>query len=427
MWWQENDAVRDLAPSEERFVRHGTYTGRSVVIEGTVDEAALGAAFDALQREYPVVTCRIGEDRRGRGHLLRPGRAVMGMQTGHGDAETIRIPSGPADPGTQLAYLDVVFADSGQTRLTLFVHHAVADAGHCVALLSRLWEHYTDYVETGTTTVVPQGHPKSLEWYSADHGILRGAVSSFEDVIRPLPSTPVVPISNAAAPAALVRPHRTVLDRVATARIVDLARHHEVTVNGLVTAALLRTFAAEKANAAGVPVNVGCLYPVDMRARLDPPVPAAAGTNMAGLASFSADIAPTADRIELARRISAKLRHDLAEGIVQQSVLHFPDFYGPHPLHSLAGHVAITNTGRVPAFRTPRGITLADYEIVYLSAHPRPSTGPSAAVTFLVYTFDGHLTVGILGAAAARLLGSVEAELASLSTESLEVEGRRSA
>uniref|UniRef100_UPI003D781625 phthiocerol/phthiodiolone dimycocerosyl transferase family protein n=1 Tax=Nocardia brasiliensis TaxID=37326 RepID=UPI003D781625 len=46
---------------------------------------------------------------------------------------------------------------------------------------------------------------------------------------------------------------------------------------------------------------------------------------------------------------------DLAAGIVQQSVLHFPDFFGDKRIHSLAGHVAVTNTGAVPPFRTPAG------------------------------------------------------------------------
>jgi hypothetical protein len=142
---------------------------------------------------------------------------------------------------------------------------------------------------------------------------------------------------------------------------------------------------------------------------------------MAGLASFAADVDISAGVIPLARQISSRLHHDLAEGVTQQSVLHFPDFFGPTRIHSLAGHVAVTNTGVVPTFRVPPNIELADYEIVYLSAHPRPTAGPGAAVTFLVYTFTGRLAVGLLGGGpdADRLLAAVRKELTALSEESV--------
>ncbi|MFD0362842.1 acyltransferase [Nocardia sp. GCM10030253] len=420
----EDDVVRVLAPSEERFVRHGTYTGRSVSVVGDLDIDAVRAAFAALRRAYPVVICRIEEDTAGRGYLLRPRqRPPVGVWANLGDPDTVRLPAEPIDPADQLVYLDVVLSDAGRSRITLFAHHSIADAGHCVELLARLWDHYTDCVESGTTTVVPHDYPQSLEWHAAAHGITRSELSGFDDVARPLdPEEQSLPADPAtAAPSVLVRPLRAVLDRAATARIIGLGRHQGVTVNGLVTAALLRAYVSEKDRATGDPVSVGCLYPVDMRSRLTPPVPAAAGTNMAGLASFAAEVDVSAGVIELARQISSRLHHDLAEGITQQSVLHFPDFFGPTRIHSLAGHVAVTNTGVVPTFRVPANIELSDYEIVYVSAHPRPSAGASAAVTFLVYTFTGCLTVGILGGGptAGRLLNAVRKELTALSEEAI--------
>jgi hypothetical protein len=418
----EDDVLRVLAPSEERFVRHGTYTGRSVSVVGELDIAALGAAFAALRRAYPVVTCRIVEV-AGRGYLLAPGeRPPVGMWASEGDPDVVWLPAEPVDPASQLAYLDVVLSDAGRSRITLFAHHSIADAGHCVELLSRLWGYYTDYVESGTTTVVPQDYPQSLEWYAAARGITRKVLSGFEDVARTLSAAeqcvaadPAIP-----APSVLVRPRRTMLDRETTARIIGLGRRQGVTVNGLVTAALLRAYASEKPSATTDPLSVGCLYPVDLRSRLIPPVPVAAGTNMAGLASFAADIDVSAGIIELAQRISSRLHHDLVGGITQQSVLHFPDFFGPNRIHSLAGHVAITNTGLVPTFRVPADLEISDYEIVYLSAHPRPSAGAAAALTFLVYTFTGRLSVGLLGGAltADCLLTAVRKELTALSEES---------
>lgn len=407
--------LRTLAPSEQRFVRHGTYTGRSVSVQGPLDAAALREAFDSVRRAYPVVACRIMEDVAGQGYLLAPDeQAWTPASVRHGDVETIDPPA--VDPAAQLAYLDVVGAGADRWRVTLFTHHSIADAGHCVGLLSRLWDYYTDIIDRAPITVVPQSYPKPLEWYVEAHGVARSVVSGFEDVTKPLPpEAEVVPAAGEEpAPSTLARPRRSRLDPDATTRIVGLGRKSGVTVNGLVTAALLRAYASETVGGA---LPLGCLYPVDLRSRFDPPVAAAAGTNMAGMASFVAEVDPAGSLVELAQRISGRLADDLSSGVVHQSVLHFPDFYGATRTYSLAGHIAVTNTGVVPTFRTPAAIELTDYEIVYLSAHPRPSAGASAAVTFLVYTFARELTVGLLGGGvhADRLLAAARAELTALS------------
>ncbi|MEV4156575.1 acyltransferase [Nocardia salmonicida] len=424
MLWEPEDVVRVLDPSEQRFVRHATFTGRSVTVLGELDAAGLGAAFAALQRRFPILVCRIVEDAEENGILLRPGDIeAVGAWVSFGDPDEVRVPAESMDPGAQLAYLDVVLAEEDRARVTLFVHHSVADAGHCVELLARLWGYYTDYVETGKiaveadpATAVAESatgareYPASLEALLAQRDIRRARRSGLEPVTRPLvvaDSVSEVERSEA-APASLARPARIQLDTVATARVLDLARAHAVSVNGLVTAAVLRAYA----DLSGAD-SVSCVYPVDLRRRLDPPVAAVAGTNLSGLAAFRADAADTEDLVVLARRIGTRLHNDLAEGVIEQSVLHFPDFFGPHRIHSTAGHIALTNTGTVPTFRAPDGVILDDYEIVYLSAHPRPSTGASAAVTFLVYTYLGRLTIGRLGggALASELLDAVASEL----------------
>ncbi|MFC9895284.1 acyltransferase [Nocardia sp. NPDC127579] len=411
VWRDMGDAVRVLAPSEQRFVRHGTYTGRSVLVAGELDIDALCTAFAALRRAYPVLACRIGADADGVGYLLRPGAASTGAWIRTGSIEQVRLPEHTVDPGVQLAYLDVV-AGAGGVRVTLYAHHSVADAGHCVQLLIRLWEFYTDRVSP--EAVEPQDLPCSLEDIAAERGIVRGAVSGLEELTVALPPDAGVPPLDPVTPAPprIASPQRVVFDIATTARIVELGHRPGMSVNGLVTAALLRAYASE--TEPDTAVSVRCLYPVDLRARFDPAVPRAAGTNMGGLTAFAADTDLADDGSALAHQISARLHHQLAEGTVQQSVLHFPDYYGAHRIHGLASHVALTNTGRIPDFRMPPELRLTDYEIVYLSAHPRPSPGGAAAVTFQVYTFGDRLIVGVLGggAAAGRLPVAVRRELA---------------
>lgn len=410
MLWEPEDVVRVLDPSEQRFVRHATFTGRSVTVRGELDAAALGAAFAALQRAFPILVCRIVEDDTETGILVRPGDIEpVGAWVSFGDPDEVRIPTESMDPGAQLGYLDVVLAEEDRARVTLFVHHSVADAAHCVELFERLWGYYTDHVETGTIAAAAREYPVSLESLLARRGTARGPKSGLEAVIRPLVVADAVGVVEPSpATPALARPDRIHLDPTETARVLELARTHAVSVNGLVTAAALRAFAALYDVA-----QVGCLYPVDMRRRLDPPLAAAAGTNISGLAAFTTDVTDTDDIVALARRIGTALHDDLADGVIEQSVLHFPDFFGPTRVHSTAGHIALTNTGTVPTFRAPAGLILDDYEIVYLSAHPRPSTGGSAAVTFLVYTYLGRLTLARLGGGprATELLPAVAAEL----------------
>lgn len=401
--------VRVLDPSEQRFVRHATFTGRSVTVRGELDPVALGAAFAALQRAFPILVCRIVEDAEENGILLRPGHIEpVGAWVSFGDPDEVRIPAESLSPRAQLGYLDVVLAEEDRARVTLFVHHSVADAGHCVELFARLWEYYTDHVETGSIAAGPREYPESAESLLARRGVVRGPRSGLEGVTRPLVVADAVGVVQSSQPAspALARPARVQLDPAETARLLELARTRAVSVNGLVTAAVLRAFAAVY----GVD-QVGCVYPVDLRRRLDPPVAAAAGTNVSGLAAFTTT--EFDDVVTLARRIGTALHDDLATGVIEQSVLHFPDFFGPTRVHSTAGHIALTNTGTVPTFRAPDGLILDDYEIVYLSAHPRPSTGASAAVTFLVYTYLGRLTLARLGGGprAVELLSAAADEL----------------
>lgn len=409
--WEPEDVVRVLDPSEQRFVRHATFTGRSVTVCGELDAVALGAAFAALQRAFPILVCRIVEDDEGNGILLRPGHIEpVGAWVSFDDPDEVRIPPESMAPNAQLGYLDVVLAEEDRARVTLFVHHSVADAAHCVELFARLWGYYTDHVETGTIAAGAREYPESLETLLARRGVVRGPRSGLESVTRPLVVTDTTPAAEPgeAAPPALARPDRIRLGPTETAHVIEQARTHAVSVNGLVTAAVLRAFVT----LTGVD-RVGCVYPVDLRRRLDPPVAAEAGTNLAGLAAFTADRADTDDLVGLARKIGTSLHDDLATGVIEQSALHFPDIFGPNRIHVTAGHIALTNTGTVPVFRAPTGVILDDYEIVYLAAHPRPSAGASAAVTILVYTYLGTLTLARLGSdsRAAELLPAVAAEL----------------
>ncbi|GAA5069868.1 phthiocerol/phthiodiolone dimycocerosyl transferase family protein [Nocardia callitridis] len=423
MLWDEVEVIRVLAPSEARFVRHGTYTGRSVSVVGALDTAALRSAFVAVLRANPILSCRIMETSGGQGVLVRPrGGDAVGATVADG-ADDVRLPIEPIDPATQLAYLDITACGPHRWRTTLYNHHSIGDGSYGIDLMAQLWSHYTDLVQGSAARVVPRRYPQSLEWWLAHNGVGKSSVSGLETLTRPLAPAVTDPPADETPQVAnsLVRPRYTSLDEASTAALIRLGRRHGVSVNGLLTAALLRVHARETSGASGDPAAVGCLYPVDLRRRLPAPVGCGAGTNMGGLASFAAVIGRSTGLLALAHAICDRLRADLDHGVVQQSAWHFPEFFGRNKTRAFTEHVAITNTGAVPAFRTPEGLTLGAYELVYLSAHPRPSAGPGAAVTFLAYTYAGKLTLGQLGSGHHGLLSAARSELMASLTESGDV------
>ncbi|MFI9503027.1 acyltransferase [Nocardia sp. NPDC052566] len=411
MSWGADDLVRRLAPSEERFVGSGLFGWWTMVVAGELAPAVLSAAFTTLQRVYPVLTCRIVEDARGRGLLVkRAAGPRVGAWVRTGDVDTVADPAGPTDPAAQLAYLDVVLAE-GRSRVTLFVHHAVADARHLMELYGRLWDFYTDPAAAAKTGD-GRDYPQSLEWHVATHGIERGPISGLAAVLRPFDATPEIP-SGPPLGGVLVRPARLRLDDDLTASISALSRRYGLTINSVVTAVLMRAWAVRTPEFAGGPVPVGALYAVDLRDRLDPPVPVAAGTTMATTACFAAEIDGRTDVLELAHRISGRFRDELAAGIIHQSVLHFPDVYGAEREHGLAGHLSLTNLGVI---NTPAALDVLDFETGFQLAHPRLSAADSPAALLMFYTFGGRITIGHLGGGADEnpLLASVRREIAAL-------------
>lgn len=411
--WCADEVVRELAPSEQRFVRHGVYNGWTVLVEGELDTERIRSANAVMRCAYPVLNGRIGAAPDGPGYLLLPvATRPEGVWVRSGDPDAVAEPP-PMDPAEQLGYLDVVCAP-GRARVTLFAHHSIADGRFGMEAFALLWDLYTD----PRSDVVAQDFPQSLEWHVAVRGYDRGPLSGFECVARALADDPPPDPADAGALAvgAFARPVRITLDAEVTRGLVQLARGTGVGVNSLVTAVLLRAYAAETGTGA---VPLGAMYAVDLRDRLYPAIPATAGTNLAGMACYAAEIDSGCDPVVLARAVSERLRRDLSCGLVQQSVLHVPDYFGEKRIHSLAGHLAITNPGVVAGFRTPPDLRIVDYEIVFRLAHPQPSAEVPPAAAFLFYTFADRLTVGYLGRAVdpGRLLDAIGAELSVLSGE----------
>ena len=100
-------------------------------------------------------------------------------------------------------------------------------------------------------------------------------------------------------------------------------------------------------------IPIPYVYNVNLRPLLEPPVSATGCTLGLGVATYLAQITAETDIVELAQDIAATLQADLAEGIVQQSLLHFNlQYEGNVP--GLADVVLSTNIGNIAsAMPTP--------------------------------------------------------------------------
>lgn len=377
--------VRKLDTSEEYFAQTETFSTVTLRVDGPIDVDAISTAFDVVLQKHPVLTAHI--EKVGErweivtDDLLHPGIWVVK----DGRRTALMQP----DQSVSLLNLmvDPVDGSGGHTDVTLFIHHSLADGQHMMTLMSELFSAYTDLVCNGSVDPVsPEPVPDSLETLLEQRGIQKQLRSGLERLIPAmfgyeLPPRPdghgdvkrTVPI-----PAARGR-----LTAGETAALVDFARANRLFLNNVVSAtALLVEWELRETPHVPIPF----LYPVDLRFILEPPVTATGATNPTGVAAFLAQITPETKLLDLARELASNFQTDLADGIIQQSQLHFTLEYGVESL-GLPDILLCTNLGTVPSVRTPPGMQIVDWR----TEHYRKSLAVNDV--YSVGIFDDHLLI----------------------------------
>jgi len=377
--------IRYLSISEEFYAKAENFIGFTVTLRGQVDAAAMSEAFDTLMRVHPAHA----------GHLERGAddrHQIMVDDYEHPGIWLEKLDDPPTDrlPNQSEALVNLRLRMGQDTcELTLFTHHALADANHQFALLEELFGWYTDIVTgAGIGQVKPQPIPESLEMVLSERGIGKLQRFGLERFLPAMFAYELPPSRRNAGrigpqsirvPSAICR-----LTRQETQALIDICADRRISLNSLVAAAILK---AEWTIRETPHLPIPYIYPVDLRFFLNPPVGATQATNPLGMAMYLAEINSRIDVIDLARDIVEAFRTDLAEGVIAQSFLHFGEQYEGNP-PGLPDVVMTTDAGEMPPVRTPPGLTVEQYDVEVLFK----STAAGIDM-YSVGTYDGQLVV----------------------------------
>lgn len=359
--------IRYLSRSEEIFATGRNFIGLTLYVTGTVDVAALTRAFDALLQTHPVLAGHLEPGGDGRHQIVVDDYGHPGIWVEKPDQTALQ-----RLPDQAVALVNVRLRQLPErAEVTLYTHHALADAHHQFALVEELFGHYTDIVgghQVAGVQAVPV--PQSLEEVLAQRAITKLPRSGLERFMpavlaHELPPSKRNPGGGAPLPVRVPSArHRFSAEE--TRALLGIAGEHRVSVNSLVAAAIL----IAEWRVRGTPhIPIPYVYPVNLRYFLSPPVAATEATNPLGVATYLAQIGPGTEVVGLARDITDAFRTDLADGVIAQSLLHFALQYEGNP-PGLPDIVMTTDSGEMPPLRTPSGVSVDGYhsEVLFASA-----------------------------------------------------------
>ncbi|MEV6218141.1 hypothetical protein [Nocardia sp. NPDC051833] len=343
--------ARPLSSFESYFAVTSATIWVTDQVVGPLDLDMLRAAWDLVCLSHPVLTARLvptaGDD-----------ESVAGLR-----GLEIVVPAGPAaapigriddesptlGAGGPVARLSV---GTDPTRVALACHHAIADGRLVQFWHDELWSYYTELAAGRTPAIRPHPVPLSPEALLGERGVVRTAGPPN----RLGHATPTNLPSGRAAPP--VRWRQVRLRAADTTALLATARRRGQTVHSLVAGvagvATRRFLPIEDDR----PIDINVVSPVDIRPRLDPPVPVWAGTNILGMANAVVAVHPGSDPADVGAVVTGQLAADLAAGVVHQSFLHMADTVDrPRPL---VPRTITTNLGVLAPTPTPPETTITD-------------------------------------------------------------------
>ncbi|AWG50363.1 acyltransferase [Mycobacteroides abscessus subsp. abscessus] len=364
---------------------------------GMLDLGALQGAFNSLVEQYPILA---GHMRLSvKGFVLRfarrPDTTIDFADVGDQDVGEYAAGGGSNLPFGRVCALRV--CRSGQRfRLSLLLHHSIADAAAALKFCEDLWFLYTARIEvenSGPTVITPGRIPESSESLLRARGYTESSKRKMN--LRPA-YRGIGWIWTSLWPRRIER-GRIHLSRSETENLRALVRGRGTTIHGLVTAMLALT---ERRITGNPNLAVAVSSYVNLRSRVVPPIAAAEGTNVLGVAELILNAHEDCDGMDLARQVVDDIRDGLDTGRIHKTsllafgeirrVLRLVALYFPWVL--LGGliprftAIQVTNWGQIPQFQTPTEVRIDDF---------RGGVELHGLIRFLaaraVATVDGHI------------------------------------
>ncbi|OZD85276.1 hypothetical protein CH260_20225 [Rhodococcus sp. 05-2256-B2] len=377
----------------------GVHTGYGVRAEGHLSLDALIDAFSALTDTHWFLKGAIQDAEESTGRVFALAEDDVAVVSVVGGSPT----SGPLDGFTTsqdsaLCALHIVRLQSRHHLITLITHHSIADARHSLMLLSELWTLYTALAQSHILAGERPRHsfPSAIEVALRERGIsgsprqARNPASQHTAVTREPDAD-----ATANAPEPVNAPTngsetvRCQLTSHETQQLTALGRDQGVTLNQLVSAAILQAAAAVR----GVNIcEVVYAYVVDIRSRVSPTIEYTEVTTALGYTIFQAS-PPDQSLLELARAIGTALQDDLAAGAIQRWPLgDTEEMFAT--LESTRTLVMTTNWGTIPELTVPPDLDFTEFlPSTYVGAGTYAPAWSDAFIT----TFGGKLAVDFWG------------------------------
>ncbi|MFK8907929.1 phthiocerol/phthiodiolone dimycocerosyl transferase family protein [Streptomyces sp. YS-3] len=385
---------RRLCPVETIYVAQRSRAVLSCTVRGDLDEKLLAAAFAAKVAEHPSLRCRIAVEDGA--HVLQPLAAdevpTLLVREGGPGAYTEEFNT-PLPVGGPLVRA-VLLRGGDEHTMVLSIDHTITDGHSGIALQNALWDTYTRLAgelpgaagEYGELWPEPVSHLLPAVSAAEAEEYLAGRVERTRQ--RPVVCLPYEAAGTEPAPG---EPElgvaRVLLEREDTARLLSFAKAEGVSVHGLIAAAALTAVRRRLGGEPGTR-TLGCMSPVDLRSRLNPPLAREVMVPAVTSCLDVLDVAHDADPLALARHVTENLHTAIARGDYLQE-LHLLPKVPRHPA-LLATSVIVTNMGRVSGPATPAGLQVTDVRLVPAREHYFPEAGRGPLMVCVV-SFDGRL------------------------------------
>lgn len=336
---------------------------------GVLDETALARSFRLLCGRHPVLCATIGP-----GHILSAsGEHCPELDAVDGDERDMyELATGEWDNSRAVARLLLVRGNA-EGFVVLRLDHAIADGSAYLALFAELWDLYTGIVDGRE---IPERPGSSLP--SSPSLLVWRYLGGVE------PATVAAP-APAGQTGCAARYRRIKLTSADTTALITAARAANISVNAMISAAILLSLRGTGSTVMTVK------SPVGLRTRVTPVVGATEATNFTGGHTATVSVGDQDEPAALGRRIKKQLDEGIARREFYIRGLLRMDLADIGPSHNgSALIVGINNHGVVPVFPQPAELDIVDF--LWPGPQPR-QTGTIMSADYRLHTYAGELSI----------------------------------